>query len=62
LWKERSKNRANWQKTVKEEKVLIGLQCHLGGRRKKKEKEEEGEEENEEEEEEEIYTNTAVFM
>ena len=28
----RSKNRADWEKSIKEAKVRIGLQCHLGRR------------------------------
>jgi len=33
-WKERSKSRANWEKSIKEEKVRIGLKCHLRRRRR----------------------------
>jgi hypothetical protein len=29
-WKERSKTRADWEKSIKEAKARIGLWCHLG--------------------------------
>jgi hypothetical protein len=29
LWKERSKNKADWEKNIRKAKVHIGLQCHL---------------------------------
>ena len=29
--REVKKNRVDWEKTIKEAKVLIGLQCPLGG-------------------------------
>jgi len=42
-WKERSKNKADWEESIKEAKVRIGLWCHLikrsegggGGRRRR---------------------------
>ena len=44
------KNRADWEKSVKEAKVRIGLQCHLEEEEEEEEEGEEGEEEGEEEE------------
>jgi hypothetical protein len=29
-WKDRSKTRADWEKSIKETKARIGLWCHLG--------------------------------
>jgi hypothetical protein len=31
-----SKNRADWEKSIKEAKVRIGLQCHLRSRRRRR--------------------------
>jgi len=28
-WKERSRNRTDWEKSIREAKVCIGLWCHL---------------------------------
>jgi hypothetical protein len=33
-WKDMSRNRADWEKSIKEAKVCIGLLCHLRRRRR----------------------------
>jgi hypothetical protein len=47
------KIRADWEKTIKDAKVLIGLQCHLRRRRRRRRRRKEKEEA--------VHTNTAVF-
>jgi hypothetical protein len=34
--RKKKKTRANWEKSIKEEKVHIGLQCHLRRRRRRR--------------------------
>jgi len=35
-WKERSRNRADCEKSIKEAKVRVGPQCYLRGRRRRR--------------------------
>jgi hypothetical protein len=35
-WKARSKNRADWEKSIKEAKVRIVLQCHVRRRKERR--------------------------
>jgi hypothetical protein len=61
-WKERSKNRADLEKSVEEEKVCIGLQCHLRRRRRRRGGGEEEEEEEKEEKKEKATKKTTVVV
>jgi hypothetical protein len=35
-WKERTNKRADWEKSIKEARVLIGLKCNLRKKKKKR--------------------------